>query len=93
MSAAQFWKTEWEKQQRRAEGYNAAVEEFVVREMAEKDSKSRSQEWKESFDVVVGTMEEWAARMREILRVEGVRELVARGEMGEEEGETAGKKV
>ena len=52
--------------------------------MEEKDNKSRSQQWKESFDVVVGKMEAWAARMREVLKEEGIRSLVAKAKEGEE---------
>lgn len=61
--------------------------------MEEKDSKSRSQEWKDCFDVVVGKMEGWAARMREILREEGVRTLVFRVEEGGGEGGEGFKSV
>ena len=73
--------------------YNAAVEDFIALETEEKDSRSRSQEWKECFEVVVGKMEGWAARMREIIRGEGVRKLVARVEEGEKEDGAAGKEV
>ena len=59
----------------------------MMLETEEKDGKGRSQAWKGQFEVVVGKMEGWAARMREILEDEGVGNLVA-----EEEGE-AGKSV
>lgn len=53
-----FWKEEWEKQKGKAGEYNVAVEEFMALEKEENnDSKTRSQDWKEHFDVVVGKME------------------------------------
>lgn len=83
-SVLEYWKQEWEKQKGRAGEYNAAVEKFMVLETKENDnSKTRSQDWKEQFDVVVGKMEIWAVKMREILSDEGLRILMAEEKEGE----------
>lgn len=85
-SVVEFWKREWEKQQTRAGEYNAAVEKFVELETEEeKEGKTRSVGWKEQFEAVVGKMEEWAARMREILSEEGVWKLVVEDEKAVDE--------
>lgn len=75
-------------QQGRAGKYNAAAEKFMEREAEEKESETRSQEWRDRFDAVAEKMGLWAAKMREILREEGIRELVAEAEQ-REAGETA----
>ncbi|CAD6587935.1 MAG: hypothetical protein ASARMPRED_003281 [Alectoria sarmentosa] len=80
-SVVEYWNREWEKQKGRAGEFNAAVEDFMVLETEEKnDSKTRSRVWKEQFNVVVGKMEIWAVKMREILSEKGVKELIAEDE-------------
>ena len=79
-SVLEYWKREWEKQKGRAGEYNAAVERFMVLETEEKNSGTRSQGWKEQFNVVVEKMEIWAVKMREILSEKGVKKLVAEDE-------------
>lgn len=56
--------------------------------MEERDSKIRSQAWKDGFDNVAGKMEGWVKEMRVILEEGGIRELIAReGQVEGGEGE------
>ena len=69
------------------------MEKFVELETEQKDGKTRSPAWKQQFEVVVGKMEEWAARMREILSEGGVSKIVIEDEKAVAEEEEAVKDV
>ena len=79
----EYWRQAWKTQQDRAAKYNVAADRFMELETEERYSKTRSREWKDQFDVVVGEMDVWVTKMRGILDEERIRQLVA--EAGEVE--------